>query len=84
MEMARPFPTPFVEFYCSVNDLNLSSDFNFFYWKNYLYKLLTPSIVASPFTWMLAGRDNDTLREDSDDYNFIMKTLVKIEMVRQL
>ena len=35
MEMIRPFPTPFVEFYCTVNDLNLSSDFNFFYWKTY-------------------------------------------------
>ena len=31
---------------------------------------------------MLAGRDNGTIREDSDDYDFIMKTLVKIELAR--
>lgn len=46
----------FARFSCSVNDLNLSTDFNFFYWKNYLFRLLTSTVVASPFTWMLADR----------------------------
>jgi hypothetical protein len=83
-EFSRPFPTPFVEFFCSVNDLNLSTDFNFFYWKNYLFKLLTPAVVGSPFSWMLADRENESLREDKDDYDFIIDTLVRIEMVHKL
>jgi hypothetical protein len=73
-----------VEFFCSVNDLNLSMDFNFFYWKNYLFKLLTPAVVNSPFTWMLADRENEVLREGKDDYDFIIDTLVKMDMVRKL
>lgn len=82
LELSRPFPTPFVEFFCSVNDLNLSTDFNFFYWKNYLFKLLTPSVVNSPFTWMLADRPAED--KDKDDYDFIMDTLVRMQMVRKL
>lgn len=84
LELSRPFPTPFVEFFCSVNDLNLSTDFNFFYWKNYLFKLLTPAVVSSPFSWMLADRENEAARGEKDDYDFIMDTLVRIELGRKL
>lgn len=61
LELSRPFPTPFIEFFCSVNDMNLTSDFNFFYWKSYLYKILTPNIVNNPYTWMLANRENESI-----------------------
>lgn len=59
LEFPKAFPTPFVEFFCSVNELNLNTDFNFFYWKNYLFKLLTPAVVGNPFTWMLINRENE-------------------------
>jgi hypothetical protein len=62
-----------------VNELNLSTDFNFFYWKNYLFKLLTPA-VGSPFSWMLADRENV---EDKDQYSYMMDALVRMELVRR-
>lgn len=71
-----------MEFFCSVNELNLNTDFNFFYWKNYLFKLLTPAVMCNPFTWMLADREDEEGKED--EYNFIVDALVRMDLVRKV
>ena len=64
--------------------MNLSSDFNFFYWKSYLYKVLTPAVANTPYTWMLANRENECSGKEEKEYDFIVSTLVKMELMRKL
>jgi len=49
----------FREFYCDVVNLNFDAEFNFFHWKNYLGKLLTPDIISQPYSWVSSKGENN-------------------------
>lgn len=59
-KLSREIPQVFIEFYCDVESLNVNGEFNFFHWKNYLGKLLTPFVTNQPYSWLVSRSFNNS------------------------
>ena len=43
----------FIDFYNYAININCSDDINFYYWKAYLAKVLTPDVVSQPYGFLV-------------------------------
>lgn len=67
-EFGEHLPKLFIDFYYYVIGLNYNDEINFFHWKTYLTKVLTPELLQQPYRFMYAKdreRDDPTEEESS-------------------
>jgi hypothetical protein len=53
-EFGHNLPKALLDFYNYVISLNYKDEINFFHWKTYLTRLLTPEFLAQPYGFKLA------------------------------